>query len=318
MDNNHDNNILTLTRMLMDPIKYKDIDIIQFIKKNNIHVDTDLPSMCAGLYMPIIYHCCSREIISKTINDSSKSIYVPLLFNYLIKNGVNVNKPMLCDLEGDNLTKIAPYPMDLLMYSRIEYVSLLKKYGCIFTKERIPEYCRLLIINGNIKKLLIFNKYDLISSDDILDVLKNTEMPFIIIDNMVNKMALTSNDTDRKIVIENYIKIFKLYISNNINLNVYKSIHDYENDLERTEHFLQLVLNTYIYELIQLIFGDKSVELPENITLLHYSIFDQKLRNVFPEFYNEEIFGKIKKYISEKTPKRIIKRSYVKKTIINI
>lgn len=259
--------------------------IISYIESNNIDPNTYLPSVYQQeIQMPLIYYCCSHPDLMD-------------LFTYLINKNVNVQASMVCDQDPSQ-------QIELLYYSQIIYIPTLIEKGCQLNPQMIPMCGEQLLIKGNITKLIILYKHKAITKEQLLEIIHQPNLLFRVLDYLYERIyslcqQKISEEHQKKIVndlIKNYQNVFKLFFKNGININ----------QIENNETFLQRVLNTYFYDLIDLTLQYQPNY--DNIEFLHYSNFNLTNRQVMKIIYNDDNYHKIQNLLKSQIPQKIIKK----------
>jgi hypothetical protein len=256
-------------------------DIISFIEKNKISIDIYLPSIYEGIsdhitHIPLIYYCCSLKQYDK-------------LFLYLLKRKVNLNLPMMCT--GDK------YNIELLFFCQNKYIPILSRLNIKISEQSLEQGIVDLLINGNIKKLLILNKYDVIKIDTIINTIKSVDNLMVdVFDKMYFKL-IDEQDGGSSSITENYICVFKFIINCGITFD----------ELINVEYLLQMCLDSYCIDVIQFFFDEIDQEYwnPENIKFIHYSNMPDENKIFLSLLYNDDNYYKIKNYIDSKIKKRL-------------
>jgi hypothetical protein len=173
-----------------------------------------------------------------------------------------------------------------------------------------------LLVGGNVNKLMLLYKHGAISKDNLISLINKEniltnilerlyERVFFICRNkdMTNEIYFKKNLSETMI---NYSNVFRLFLNNGIIL---------------TSTFIQMLLNTYFIEIIELVlnFKNSNYDLDnDNINFLHYSNFDITNRQVMNIYYNDENYERINSLVIQyKLPKKVIikkpMKSYSKK-----
>jgi len=285
--------------------KSKSEDIIEFMRNNNISPNIYLPMMNGKGEMPILYYCCSN-------------LKYEMLFNYLVNMNVNVTQEMKIDVNDREQTENL-VPIELLYYSQLEYIPFLIKLGCKINETQFIENGEKLLVGGNVNKLMLLYKHGAISKNDLINLINRENILINILErlyervfficknkNMTNETNFKKNLSDTMV---NYSNVFRLFLNNGIIL---------------TPSFIQMLLNTYFIEIIELVlnFNNNSYDLDnDNINFLHYSNFDITNRQVMNIYYNNENYDRINELITQyKLPKKVIVKKPMKlhgKKIIN-
>jgi len=278
LNNSITNIVVNLLKMILDK-NSNSSDIINFILLYNISPNIKLPTINnSNDEIPLLFYCCT--------NVNFKD-----LFLFLVENNVDVNCNMNC-VDKD-------YNVDLLIYSQITYVPLLVKLGCKLTDKDINKNVTKLILYGNKDKLLTLLKYECIKKDDILLVINTPYIIFDILDILYEKVLKAKDNTTKHLYIDNYNVIFDICFKNNININQSRN----------NSSFMQNVLNTYFYKLIECCL--KYNPDMTDVELYHYSNIPQNNRHNMSCFYTDENMNNIDKLIK---PHIILKKIYIKKT----
>jgi hypothetical protein len=289
--------------------KSKSEDIIEFMTINNINPNIYLPMMNGKGEMPILYYCCSN-------------LKYEMLFNYLVNMNVDVSLEMKIDVDNlfnSNELNNSNESIELLYYSQLEYIPFLIKLGCRINEGKFIENGEKLLIGGNVNKLMLLYKHGAISKDNLISLINKEniltnilerlyERVFFICRNkdMTNEIYFKKNLSETMI---NYSNVFRLFLNNGIIL---------------TSTFIQMLLNTYFIEIIELVlnFNNSNYDLDnDNINFLHYSNFDITNRQIMSIYYNNENYERINSLITQyKLPKKVIVKKPMKlhgKKIIN-
>lgn len=280
---------IELLRLLMSADSKQ---IIQFMDQFRISPDVYLPSVDGMTQLPLIYYCCSNPLMTD-------------LFLYLLEKKVNLRQPIICQ---DPCQQI-----ELLYYSHVQYIPLLVEHGCRLDPSRILKSAEKLLIRGNINKLIVLYKQKVITKAHLEPLFKKDDLIFRVLDQLYEKVYYLSQQTKTEEqfnqfydeLLINYIKTYKFFFKNGVNFN----------QLENQEPFVQKVLNTYFYPLIEYIL--KCQPVLDNVELLHYSNFDLNNRQVMKNIYTETNYQKIKTLLKGYTcPRKIThKKNLVKKVI---
>jgi hypothetical protein len=268
--------------------------LITYVERYHINPDTYLPSLRGDMQLPLIYYCCCDSNLSE-------------FFLYLLDRNVKLNTQIMCDDVSQQI--------ELLYYSQITYIPTLIERGCRLNPIKVKESVEKMLIKGNIKKLIALHKYHAITRDQLLPILNQKGLVFLVLDQLYEKIYHISqqiSDNPQKFnavydeLLKNYINTFKFFFKNGVNIN----------QIENGDSFVQKVLNTYFIPLIKIVIGDYHANL-DSAELLHYSNFGLVNRQVMNIIYNEANYKVINEFIKDKiTPKRIIiKKNLVKKVI---
>lgn len=285
--------LIGLLKLLMTP-SIKSVELINYVEKFKIDVNTYLPSIKCNIQIPLIYYCCSNSSLSD-------------FFLYLIENKVNLNVQMVCDDPSQQI--------ELLYYSQIQYIPLLVAHGCQLNPINMPQNVEKLLIKGNINKLITLYQHKVITKEQLIPILQKKGLIFRILDQLYEKIYLLSQQINEPTkfneiyneMIKNYINTFKIFFKNGININ----------QIENGESFIQKVFNTYFIQLIKFV-----VEYNPNLDseeLLHYSNFDLLNRQVMKYIYTENNYKDIEKFLMDKiTPRKINVKKILTKKIVSL
>lgn len=285
------NKIIQFSKLIYNPTTTNP-NIINYIIKNNIDVNINIRLFNinnntlndTGIDLPLIYICC--------MNDNNED-----LLKFLLKNNVKTN----IDLSEYNIK-------ELLYYSCKKYIPILCKYGVTLKKEHISEECEKYILHGNIDMIMNLLKHNAIEKKDIKPIIENITIPFKMLDILFNKIKDFSSLNQNMFYerynyyIECYKLSFNLFLSNNYDINNV-IIYEDENKNVIQKTFIENVLNTYFYELIEFILKHCDDNTLNQLELNHYSKFDCYIRNEFNNYiYNDENYIKIKDLIKTFKP----------------
>lgn len=259
--------------------------IILYVENNHIDPNTYLPSVHQqDIQMPLIYYCCSNPDLMD-------------FFLYLIGKNTNINATMICE-------KDPTQQIELLYYSQIVYIPTLIEKGCHLDPSKIPMCGEQLLIKGNITKLIALYKHGALNKDQLLQIIHRPGLLFRVLDYLYERVYSLcqqnmNEEHQKKIIneiIKNYLNVFKLFLKNGININ----------QIENNETFLQRILNTYFYEIIDLTLQYQPNY--DNIEFLHYSNFDLTNRQVMKTIYTDENYQRIQSLLKSQIPQKIIKK----------
>jgi hypothetical protein len=281
-----------LTKMMVTP-QIKSEEVIAFMKTNQVHPNIYLPLLAeeGGGWAPLLYFCC-RDI--KFIN----------LLSYMVEHGLDLNaQPRECDKA-----------MEILYYCRPEYIPILMKIAdhlnqsVILDESSFLEMGKRLLISGGGEKILLLLKWKAISSSQLTDIIQDQSIMFQTIEELYRQIGLICHsyvtrrisdyfyDRNYEKIVKNYLITFALYFKN---ITV--------NQIDENGHSLmQRILDTYIIELIEMVFRQCKIDL-DGIKVNHFSNFDQTTRQIMSKLYNENNFHRISKLVDAyKMPKKII------------
>lgn len=288
-------------------------DIIDFIEKNNIDINSYfIDKNDKVTLIPLIYVCCQKDF-TKEANEPFK------LFTYLLKRKVQLDSNPIVSPNPDKI-------IELLFYCNVNYIPYLKKAGCTITTDMNVLYKRLylLILNGNFKKIYYLIEAGALQKDILQNFVqtiieedkKNTVKPyaFRILDNFFNKLQMNCTlyprifpelyESNVKEIIFNYQNTFKLLFSYGITIN----------DMYEGTTLFQHMLNTYVPDFIIECTKYSKPNL-NKADLVHYSNFDQNTKIVMRYFYNEENYKVLCDFLNGLKVKPIKKRMKIKQKI---
>jgi len=272
---------------------HKSNEILDYIKKNNINVDTYIPPLPDSdsecIIYPLVYYCCKRRDLED-------------VFYYLLENNVDLMKRP-CDKDNNDTIK----GVDLIVYCDPAYIGQLSARGCKITPARFEYSMTSLIMAGNITKIMTLKKHSVISDNDLYNILTINDLPFVTLDMMYEKIFNLCKevcDVNPLIndIISNYIGIFTLFFKNTIGVNT--------TDDETGDLLGQRILDSYFYDLIILMIKYKPNW--NLITFHHYSNFPIENKCIMSPIYNEINFKKINELLRPFMLKRINKISFQK------
>jgi hypothetical protein len=261
-----------LTKLFIE--NANEVDIIEYIYNNKINVNSYLPfKMNTLVAVPIIFYCCSNPKYTE-------------LFKFIISNNLDTSREMISDTEK----------IDLLYFSQIEYIPPLIKLGYKITN---VDGIKKLLIGGYIKKLLILLKNNAIQKEQLLLIINDSELiknVFIqLYENIIQICKIKNMDVYNvkyKSIIDNYLDTIKLFITNGVNFD---------------KEVLQLILNSYIKEIIEYVFLNVKIFNFDDLQLVHYSNFNVNNIVALYKLYNNDNYLHIKNILSKyKKPQKII------------
>jgi hypothetical protein len=255
--------LVSLLKLILSP-SVNSNTLIQYIEKHQIDPNTYLPSLQSDLQIPLIYYCCSNPNLID-------------FFHYLLDRNVNLNAQMSCNSDPS-------LQIELLYYSQIQYISTL--IGIKLLKK------------GNINKLYILYKYNAIKKHELLKITQEPGLIFQILDHLYERIytlcqQIKQEEKLNKLtneIMKNYLNVFKLFFKNGVSVN----------QIDNNESFLQRVLNTYFFEVIELTINYQPDF--DHVDFLHYSNFDLTNRQVMKIYYNDQTYEKILEYLKDKIP----------------
>lgn len=277
---------------LMTSFKTSSDDVIKFMSNAHVPANIYLPLLPAegGGWAPLIYFCC-RDVK-----------YIPLL-SYLL----SLQHPVDLSAQPRDCSK----SMELLYYCRPEYIPVLCKLNMTVNPNLFPEMGRKLITSGSINKLLLLRKWNAVSNEQLINIVQDHNILFLVTEELHHQIGiichgfvshrLSENNfsLNYKKIMDNYLETYK-FLYKNIPINI--------NDQYGIK-LIQRVLDTYLIELIALTLSYKP-DL-DDISVKHYSNFDQTTRQIMNKIYNNDRFTEISQLLSAlQMPKKII----VKKT----
>lgn len=235
------------------------------------------------------------------------------LFKYLIDHQVHLNVSMICDDPSQSI--------ELLYYSQIKYVPLLIQHGCHLDPEKVGENVGKFLVKGNITKLIALYQYGAVTKEQLIAVLQQKGLIFIVLDQLYERVFNLSQQIEadthispkekesyfQKVydeILKNYLNTFKFFFKNGVTIN----------QMDDGESFVQKVLNTYFFPLIQLVINQGQANW-ETTELLHYSNFSLINRQVMKYIYTDHIYQMIDEFMRDKMPpkKIVVKKVMMRK-----
>lgn len=284
--------VVNLVKLLMSP-KSTSGDIIRYLEQYHINPNISLPNLQCDTQLPLIYYCVSNPKFDD-------------LFEYLMSHGVQLNLMM----ESDRLDNV----IELLYYSQIKYIPTLIKNGCRLNPDKIRTSIERMLILGNINKVIVLYKCGALTKEQLQPLVHQPGLIFKILDQLYEKIfRLSQQITDKQQflgyfedILKNYVNTFKFFFKNGVLIN----------QMDDGESFIQKVLNTYFFPLIQLMINQGQANW-ETAEFMHYSNFGLTNRQVMKFIYNDDNYRQIDDYLREHLPPRkiIIKKAVTKKII---
>lgn len=275
-------------------------DLIAIMESSNIPPNTYCPSLSpnSDAFYPLIYYCCMKSQYLK-------------FFHYLIKKGCDITHTVISSNPSDKI--------ELLYYADIIYIPYLVELGLRLERTSLTTNITNMLIKGNYQKVMMYVKYGAMSKTDLYEIIHTDDLIFTTLDNLYGKLVeIGVRSLERQIdpastfttIVENYVKVFQLYFRNGITPLQYRQTTDNANtsaNTTTTDNFLQLVLDTYIYEIIELVFTiEDQIDL-DGVRLRHFSSYPKTTRRVLKYFYNDATYQRLDKLLDQiKTPKIII------------
>lgn len=259
-------------------------DVVNYMKIFHVNPDLYLPSVDGNQQLPLIYYCCRNPKFDD-------------LFSYLLGLKVNLHTQIKCD--NPDLV------IELLYYSQTKYIPALIKGGCTLDPDKISSSGRKLLVRGNINKLMLLYKYKAITKEQLLQIIHEPGVIFRVLDFLYERLYRVCRSVRNQVkqkelvdeTVRNYVKIFKLFFKNGVNVN----------QIEDGDSLLQRILNTYLVDLIQLTLDyDPNFD---RVKFLHFSNFPLSNRQVMNLIYNHENYKLIEELLKDK----VVTRKIVKK-----
>ena len=270
----------TLLKLIYQP-ENSGQNIIQYLEQNNINVNIYLPRLDRSddhlIYMPLIYFCCSSELLSE-------------LFLYLLDKKVDLHAHIISDDQNEDI--------ELLYYSQPKYIPLLIEHGCQLEPTKIGTNLEKLLVGGNMVKIMLFYKHNVLTKDQILQTLNHPSILFKILERLYERVYQISQRCSDNLIqfthfydelLNNYLNVFKFCFKNHVSFN----------QTLDGQSFTQRILNTYFLPLITYVLDVVKPKL-DNEEFYHYSNFGLDNRQVMKFIYNEENFQKIYRIVKDK------------------
>jgi hypothetical protein len=259
-------------------------DVVNYMKIFHVSPDLYLPSFDGNQQLPLIYYCCRNPKFDD-------------LFSYLL--GLKVN--LLAQIKCDN----PDWVIELLYYSQTKYIPALIKGGCTLDPDKITRSGQKLLVRGNINKLMVLYKYKAITKEQLLQIIREPGVIFRVLDFLYERLYRVCRSVRNQVkqkelvdeTVRNYVKIFKLFFKNGVNVN----------QIEDGDSLLQRILNTYLVDIIQLTLDYEPNF--DRVKFLHFSNFPLSNRQVMNVIYNHENYKLIEELLKDK----VVTRKIVKK-----
>lgn len=257
-------------------------ELLKYLNSNKINPNTFISN---GTYtIPLLFYLMKM----------GRSVVV---INQLIEIGGNINIPLI-----NNYIPI----LDI----GINYFPFLKKVGYILNDDQIGVILKNLFINGDIDKIIALHKTSFVTKNHIIEIVSTNpnlimemlDTMYINVGELCRSHMLSNNDLLLNKVIQldkNYTMIIKLIYINNIDLNSLINIED----------VIQMVLNSYMYNLISYMISVVDHYSLINVTFYHYSNFPLINKIIMSKLYNYDNYISIKKMLKDKMfIKKIVKK----------
>ena len=174
-----------------------------------------------------------------------------------------------------------------------------------------------MILNADVSRILILNKLNIIQTDEIVQTLKHPNLLLHVCNCLYMRVAKHcreyehTGETDQlRLVCElekRYINLFRFVKSNGIELQQIVNI----------SLLVQIILNSYLFQLIQFMIGQLQPTERDNLNIkfYHYSNFPINNKIILKSIYNETNFTRISNYLKESLfLKRVVKKKLGKKS----
>jgi len=231
-------------------------DLINFMKKNKIDVNSYITTFNPGVYVPIYWQCVqpnypNNQSLSNEVSDNStlsnEVFSISTLsnhqhirtkfFKFLVRN--NVNLLLNPDVQDSKNFK------HVLMTCHESYIKDL-----ISTKDSISVNLDNQILNklytGNIRRLIILLKYEILTTNLIQNIITlNSSLLFDILNVLIDRISFICRTHNKKSEVQSIIQKY---------INVFKFIFKFKTETLNINsmHIIQYCANFYLYEFIAL------------------------------------------------------------------
>lgn len=179
--------LLQLLKLINSP-RASSQDIINYLQARQLPAGIYLP-ISKNIMAPLVFFCCRRPNMKGLLR------YIIAFYK---KHSTDLSNISMCYTD-DDLPKSEPL-IDLLYYSRPEYIPSLIKYGARLSSDNLIVNCRKLLTGGMVDKLLLYYQAKLISKQQLIEITKPAEQ---LTKQIIKRIAPALHDDD---LVSAYIK----------------------------------------------------------------------------------------------------------------